>query len=75
MNIIYDNLDFISFLFQQVSCDLTKKKKTNPEVVALCVLRPWYRWHTKGSLSFWDLALNQLQTTEKYPFVAAKVQE
>lgn len=59
------------FLFQDVSCDLTKKK----EVVALCVLRPWYRWHTKGSLSFWDLALNQLQTTEKYSFVAAKVQE
>lgn len=26
-NIIYDNLDFISFLFQEVSCDLTKKKK------------------------------------------------
>lgn len=30
---------------------------------------------TKASLSFGDLALNRLQTTEKYSFVAAKVQE
>ena len=54
-----------------VSCDLVK----NLMFVTLLVVGLQERWCTKGSLSFWDPVLNQLQATEKYSFVAAQVQE
>lgn len=54
---------------------ISEKKKKKPDVVTLLVVGLEDRWCTKGSLCFGDLVLNQFQTTEKYSFVAAKVQE